>query len=400
MPHPKPTPPTPQFRLKFLALAALCLALLAAIGSPFIHAHLQSAALLDLILGDKPSWLMLHTITDPVTEQNLQFSTPSGLVQARLYTPVDHPNAPGLVIYHGVHHYGIDEPHLVAFARVLSACGLRVLTPELPGIRDYLIDPSAITQIGDSTQWFSRRTGAPVGVMGISFSGGLALMAAAQPAYAPSFHFVVTVGSHDSLSRVADFYRTGRALRPDGSVQQLPPHEYGALVIEYQHLDGSVSPADAPAIHNVLQAHLTEDHAAEHLALLRLNPTQHEQALELMDAHSDRTLSLLQNSVVLHAAEMNAVSPAGKLRHLTIPVYLLHGQADNIIPSPETQWLATEIPPSELRLMLVSPVISHIGIEDGSALGVLTRWRNEYQLIHFFACVLHTAERTHFLTLR
>ncbi len=36
--------------------------------------------------------------------------------------------------------FGIDEPRLVAFARAMSASGIRVLTPELAALVDYQID--------------------------------------------------------------------------------------------------------------------------------------------------------------------------------------------------------------------------------------------------------------------
>jgi dienelactone hydrolase len=158
--------------------------------------------------------------------------------RARMYTPVRHPDAPALVVLHGVHHLGMDEPRLIAFASAMASCGLRVLTAELPDIKDYHVGANSIATIGDAAQWMARQNGGrPVGVMGLSFSGGLALLAAADPVYGPSVRFVVAVGSQNQMSRVAEYYRTGTDVRPDGSVERLPPHEYGALVLEYEDLE-------------------------------------------------------------------------------------------------------------------------------------------------------------------
>ena len=66
----------------------------------------------------------------------------------------------------------------MSFAAAMASCGLQVLTPELPGIKDYHVDHDSVRVIGESARWFAQRTGAPVGVMGLSFSGGLALVAA------------------------------------------------------------------------------------------------------------------------------------------------------------------------------------------------------------------------------
>ena len=70
-----------------------------------------------------------------------------------------------------------------------------------------------------------------------------------------------------------------------------------------------------------------------------------------------------------------------------MPVYLLHGEADNIIPSAETLWMATELPPSALKAVLVSSVLSHIDFESSQPT-LLDEWR----LIHFFALVMQAAE--------
>ena len=126
----------------------------------------------------------------------------------------------------------------------MASCGIRVLTPELPGIKDYHVSQDSVEAIGESVKWFAAQTGGPVGVMGLSFSGGLALVAASEPQYHAAFKFVVAVGSQDSMLRVAEYYMTGRDVRPDGSVEALPPHEYGPLVLEYEHVDEFVPAAD------------------------------------------------------------------------------------------------------------------------------------------------------------
>ena len=167
----------------------------------------------------------------------------------------------------------------------MASCGIRVLTPELPDIKDYHVDSTSMKTIGEAAHWFAQRTGAPVGVMGLSFSGGLALVAAADPLYHPDFKFVFAVGSQDSMGRVAQYYRTNEDDLPDGKQELLPAHEYGPLVLEYQYIEDFVPPRDVAAIRSVLRAHLYEDKAAEAAASLRLDERQKLEALELMDAN-------------------------------------------------------------------------------------------------------------------
>jgi len=364
-------------------VAMLCL-----LAWPFAKAHMQAVTVLRLVGGERVPWLVGKIVAEPVRTEELQFATGTGMGRARLYTPEGRPNAPALVVLHGVHHLGIDEPRLMSFATAMASCGLRVLTPELPGIKDYHVDRSSVKVIGESVRWFAGQTGGPVGVMGLSFSGGLALVAAADPVYRPEFKFVLTVGSQDAMDHVATYYLTGREARPDGTVETLPAHEYGPLVLEYEHLEDFVPARDEAAIRPVLREHLYENKGAERLAEATLTVEQRAETAELMDARSAVTRSKLAAANVKHGAEMAGLSPHGMLGAMTTPVYLLHGEADNIIPSAETLWMASELPGSSLQAVLVSPVLSHLDL-DGVKPGVWDEWR----LVHFFALVMRGAER-------
>jgi dienelactone hydrolase len=375
----------------YAAIVIIALLLLAAIARPFVIAHLQAIAVLDLV-GNKPvPWLVRKSVSEPITTQDFTLPTSNGPIRARLYIPQSHPDAPAIIVLHGVHHLGIDEPRLIAFSSAMASCGLRVLTPELPDIKDYHVGANSIATIGDSAKWMAAHdANKSVGVMGLSFSGGLALLAASDPKWHNSIKFVVAIGSQDEMARVATFYRTGEDPLPTGASERLAPHEYGALVLEYEHLEDFVPP-DHPEyldpIRAVLRAHLYEDWPGEKAALAALTPAQLTLARQLIDTSSPFTRSLLAHAETLHIEDMAGVSPHGHLKQLTTPVYLLHGAGDNIIPSAETEWMATELPAASLQSELISPVLSHINL-DGANPTAMDQWR----LVHFFALILHAAE--------
>ena len=106
-----------------------------------------------------------------------------------------------------------------------------------------------------------------------------------------------------------------------------------------------------------------------------------------MDTRLPATRAAIAASIVRHAEEAPGLSPQGRLRALGTPVYLLHGEADNIIPAAETQWMASELQPRDLQSALVSPVLSHLDL-DGAKPGAMDEWR----LVHFFARMIHAAE--------
>jgi pimeloyl-ACP methyl ester carboxylesterase len=353
---------------------------------PFAKDHLEAVSVLQQVSGKPVPSLIAHIVSHPIHTQDLNLNVESGQVRARLYLPDNLPNAPALVVFHGVHYLGIDEPRLMSFAAAMASCGMRVLTPELPDIKDYHVDSTSTKTIGESVHWFAQRTGGPVGVMGLSFAGGLALVAAADPLYHPDFKFVFAVGSQDSMGRVAGYYITNRDARPNGTVELLPAHEYGPLVLEYQYIENFVPKQDIAAIRSVLRAHLYEDKAAEQAAAAKLTEPQKLEALELMDATSPKTRALIAAANAKHTADLAGLSPDSHLKTFTTPVYLLHGQADNIIPSAETLWMASELPRVTLQAVLVSPVLSHIDMEAKPNL-----W-DEWRLIHFFALIMHATD--------
>src|SRR6202042_3094725 len=112
-------------------------------------------------------------------------------------------HAPGIVIVHGIHHLGIDEPRLVNLARASAASGYAVLTPQVAALADYHVDADSIPTIGESAAWLERRVGGgPWTVIGVIFAGGLALLAATDPRYAAHMRALVLMGAYGSLSRV------------------------------------------------------------------------------------------------------------------------------------------------------------------------------------------------------
>ena len=121
-------------------------------------------------------------------------------------------------------------------------------------------------------------------------------------------------------------------------------------------------------------------------ATARLNAAQRGEALKLMNPALPETREAIERSSAKHAEEMAGLSPRGRLKRMTTSVYLLHGQADNMIPSAETLWMASELPSEALQAVLVSPVLSHLDME-----GAKPGWWDAWRLVHFFALVMHAS---------
>jgi hypothetical protein len=229
-----------QRRAKWQIALLVLLALAALLVRP-ASAHLRAASLLVRFSDPEAKGaiadLARHEVDQSFTM--LESGADHATVRARIYTPRDVANPPGVVIAHGVHFRGIDEPRLIRFAMTIAATGVAVLTPEVAELCDYKIDPRSIETIGSAAHFFKTRLGkqSGVGVMGLSFAGGLSLIAAADPRFTDDISFVVAVGAHDDLARVLRFFATDAIENPDGTSSKLHAHDYGAVVLVYSHLE-------------------------------------------------------------------------------------------------------------------------------------------------------------------
>ena len=326
----------------------------------------------------------LHTY--PLEESLTEIRTPSGPIRARLYTPKGIANTPGMMIVHGVHHLGIDDPRLVAFARAMSAGGIQVLTPEILSLTDYKVDAHSIDLIGNAARDFSQSLHQKVGVLGISFGGGLSLVAASDPRYAPFIQFVLSIGAHDDLERVSQFFISNKITRPDGTTLQMAAHEYGPLVLIYSHLDDFFPPADVANAHEALRLLLWEKVDDSRRFAERLSPASRAKMELLYNHNIDPLAPEISQVIAQRHSEMADVSPHGHLRDLHVPVLLLHGAADNVIPPTELLWLEHDLPPSDLVASLTSPVLSHASLEGKPTL------LDNLRLVHFMAKMLELVD--------
>jgi dienelactone hydrolase len=377
---PRRLPRSPRPLLRYGAL--LLLLALVILWRP-ASAHVRAASLL-LRFQDPAAHGLL---ADAGRHEVREVDTAVADTRARLYLPADVAAPPGVVIVHGVHWKGIDEPRLQRFARTIAASGVAVLTPEIRELCDYRIDPASVDTIGRSAQALSTGLGGErVGVMGLSFAGGLSLIAASEPRYERALGFVVTVGGHDDLGRVLRFFVTDEAPRPDGPPLHLHAHDYGAAVLFYSHVEDFFPPADVDAARETLRLLLHEDFDAARAQAKALSP----EAGAKMDRILSHDAAALRPELLAEIARLEprfaAVSPSAHVAALRVPVFVLHGAGDTVIPPTEAEWLAHDVPRPMLRAELVSHAIEHVELEGTPSLS------DRLALVHFMGDVLAEAD--------
>jgi pimeloyl-ACP methyl ester carboxylesterase len=332
--------------------------------------------------------VLLHEID----ERELSLHTSGVEVRGRRYIPrsSDPAQIPKLLLLHGVHAQGIDEPRLIALGRALARAGLDVMTPELTALTRYQVQPESVSEIDQIARaWATEQHSRSLGVIGISFAGGLALMAAAAQGGSAPIGFVLSVGAHHDLTRVCDFY-AGRDVRgPELEPPGVAPHPYGARVFLRRELPRLLGPDDLALATQALDTYLHDRPQEARQLATGLSPAGQETMRVLLDGRGSETLSRwLTDSARRDRPQLSAAAPRGHLAGLQVPVLLLHGQGDPIVPSIETRYLARELPPGVLRDMLITDLLRH------AELSQLPELRQVYRFARFMQRFLRLAHAT------
>lgn len=326
-----------------------------------------------------------------VTARDIAIPTRFGDIRARVHDTRP-ASTPTVVVIPGVHGAGLDEPRLAATSARLAQTGLTVITAPLPDLREYRITGRATDQIEDVALWVADRpelapTG-KVGLLGVSFAGGLAVVAAGRPSLRDRVDVVVTLGGHGDMRRALTYLSTG--VLPDGTTR--PPHDYSVAIFALTAAN-MVVPSDQVAslergIRTYLEASLDESLSQQHARTLLADARQQavqlaEPARTMLTLVNDRNVEALGRRL---APTIDAVASDPSLSPERspappMPVYLLHGTDDTVIPSTETAALADFLVRSgHARVRaLVTPGISHVGVRPSLSVGegwkLLTFWR-------------------------
>jgi hypothetical protein len=322
--------------------------------------------------------------------------TRQGEVAVQFYRPAGRVNRAVLLVP-GVHSMGIDEPRLKALANDLAGSGITVMTMALPDLMEYQITPRSTDVIEDAVQWMAgQKELAPdgrIGIVGISFAGGLSIVAAGRPAIRDKVAFVVSFGGHGDLGRNLRYLATGEAPEVPG-LDTNPPHDYGVAVILYAAAPRVVPADQVAALREGVRTFLL----ASQLTLVdvqRANATfarARDMAKSLPEPSAtylgyvnSRNVTALGKVLAPHIALDSdpAASPERAPSPPTAPVYLLHGTGDVVTPAAESVVLANYLRSRHVEVhLLLSRLITHAEIDRTAAAS------ETWKLVSFWASVL------------
>ncbi|HUE88859.1 MAG TPA: CocE/NonD family hydrolase [Vicinamibacterales bacterium] len=391
--------------VRVIVIPVALIAALAVVSMPYVDAlaFIARAASMPGAAQTLAEWRAEPFVTEPVQK----IPTRHGAIDARLYRPANGRSRRPVTLVPGVHMDGIREARLVGMAEDLAASGFTVLTVASPDLQRFRITPESTDIIEDAAAWLAAGAGGAaaraddgkVGMLGISFSGGLSIVAAGRPQLRDKVSYVMSFGGHGDLQRVMQYLCSGNApaMPPLGEaaddvagaehVAIRPPHDYGVAVVLLGVADQLV-PADQvePLRQGILtflaassldvldkpRAEIEFQRARD--AAARLPEPSHTLLTHVNDRAVDKLGPILMPAVESLAArdEHTSLSPE-RARAPAAPVYLLHGAEDNVIPSVETVLLTKYLRDKTDVHAVLSGLITHAEVDRSAA--AIEVWR-------------------------
>ena len=330
-----------------------------------------TAAMLITRAAAAPRWLLpvAHWDARDVSDSIARVPVRSGTIRARVFRPEGTPRRAALLVS-GVHPDGIEDRRLVGLARELAATGVVVLTPEIDDLVHYRLTSRVTDTIEDVAQWMSTHPdmfgASRIGIIGVSFSGGLSIVAAGRPSVRDRVAYVLSFGGHGNLPRVLRYLCTG-----EGAPR--PPHDYAVAVVLHQAAELAVPPEQVASLREGIETFLEasaldrqEPEKADRLfAAARSRQLEMaEPSATLLTYVNDRNVSALGARLVPYLNQLGqdpALSP-DRSPVPTAPVYLLHGADDNVIPAVESTHLAEHLRGRTRMRYLLSSFLTHVDV--------------------------------------
>ncbi len=280
------------------------------------------------------------------------------------------------VVAPGMHFLGPDDPRLDRFCRILAAAGFRVYAPKL---RDFLALRVAASAADDLASVVRCATGdartrglAPPTLMSISFGSRPAITVAAREGLGASLGQLVLFGGYCDFDATVRFAITGhsehRGERLDVARDPLnAPVVFLNLLPWLEGVEGLDRDAVARAWREMVEATWGK---MELKAAGARDPIAHRIAEKL--GPRERALFLLGCTLAapgeaeraLDAALAKALpsfawtDPRAELARVRVPITIVHGRDDDVIPVFEAEKLAAVVPRAKV---LVTGMYGHTG---------------------------------------
>ena len=315
-----------------------------------------------------------------IKETKIRRPAKSGSYEALIYRPTKLPAERAIIIVAGLSEMGCYHPSLIAFSRMMADAGFLVITPDVEMFRKFQISAEPAEQF---VFWYNQigtlegsEKVCKTGLAGISYSGTLALIAAARDEVRDRVAFAMGIGPYFNLTRCArEWFASGPVTVSAG---YYPTRFYAKWIVMLAALDLVREGEDRQFLRSLLDALLLQKNVPPLPAGLTAEGFRWYRLATMREDESDSELAR-QIEDYMVARVFGALDPRDSLRKLRCPAFFLHGAYDDLIPPGESMELHHRIANSYL---LVSPFLTHTHPSD-KPLSFLQRVRAAVDAVRF-----------------
>jgi dienelactone hydrolase len=293
------------------------------------------------LLGVLSRARQLHAGPDPRCRVQKNLRATNGWL-LDVFSPT-RPLGGAVVLVHGWTLHGKDDLRLQAFARSLAVAGIACVVPHVPGLASLAWDPSDVEGLRD----LLAESPSSAGVLGFSFGGSYALLAASGLAHSP--RFVVSISGYADLPGLISYWQTWGVRIPKGAEAR--------EAWLYQKLALAWRLRDAVAMAEPVQRELRER------LLAYCDEPLKDAAWALYDRELRRTDWEAETVARQDPRTLQALSPVAHPPGLGCPVAILHDKSDEGVPAREAALLADAVrrgSPDVTVEVMVTELLRHV----------------------------------------
>lgn len=296
---------------------------------------------------------------------------------------------PSWIVLHGVTRPGRHHPMLVRFVRSLAGTGAHVIVPEIPEWRELLLAPDEAAQTIRAAAFHIGKMGnarpGRVGIMGFSLGVPQVLLAATDPSLEPHLSGIAGFGGYGDLDRTMRFLFQGNH-EWDGKTFHLDPDPYGRWIVVGNYLTTIPGFQDAG---DVAEALLTLAKTAGDLQVgawescyddvkerlqAKIHPDRREMFRAFAPPSGESPPDEFSNQLVPALADAARVAtpnsePLAFLDRISVPVRLVHGRGDRLIPFSESLRMAEAFPKGTDVQVYLTGLFSHSQVDNSPGAG-------------------------------
>jgi len=299
-------------RIGGLVFVAVAVAAAVVAGWHPARVAVQALLLLPALFPSAPIDPLAQVTPAPI-EDRATYDYSAGTIDTQTFSPADAGKHSAVILLLGAG----DLPQsdlAVHFAQALARLGVVTAIPESSGMLSEHLTFDEVDAIRVSVQEVDKRPEvdpARVGLVGLSASGGLSIVAAAQPDLRDEVRFVNSFGSYDdAISLLVDV--TSHSIVVDGATREWTPEQRTVEVISNALIDAGASDADRAEL--------------------------------LAGTTRGRATQIVENFPSDVRARLEAVSPSSVLETLHAHLYLMHDVDDPFVPFTESRELVQQAP--------------------------------------------------------